>query len=179
MTELNNEQNVSEIGVKGWLLLFCLSLTIFSPIRTFYYLFTSYDELASLFYLFPGVKNLLYIDGTLSIILMIISIRAGIALWSIKPGAVKTAKNYLLFFLGYTVIALFLPFTAGLPAEANEVMIPEMAKGGIKALIYFGIWFWYLNVSTRVAATYNISPQNDELENTAYVSEPLNKTEEE
>ena len=85
---------------------------------------------------------------------MTLSIRAGIALWSVKSGAVKIAKTYLLIFLGYSFISMFLPFTVALPFQDNDVMIAEVAKGMIRPLLFFGIWFWYLNVSKRVAATY-------------------------
>jgi len=103
---------------------------------------------------FPGIKMLLYTDGILSTILMILSIRAGIALWSIKPDAVKTAKNYLLIFLGYSVISIFLPFMAGLPPDVNDAMIPEVVKGGLQSLVFLGYGIPIFNVSKRVKATY-------------------------
>jgi hypothetical protein len=91
----------------------------------------------------------------LSITLMILSIRAGMALWNIKPGAVRIAKKYLLLFLGYSVIALFLPFMAGLPSESNDAMVPEIVKGAFQSILYFGIWYSYLSISKRVLNTYN------------------------
>ena len=141
-------------GVGGWLLLLCIALTIISPLRSIYSFVTSYYDSAILFDQYPGIKNIFYIDGFLSAILMILSIRAGSALWTIKPGAVSIAKNFLLIFLGYSVIAIFLPFTAGLPSEANSAMIIEGVKNIFQSLIFFGIWYSYLNVSKRVKATY-------------------------
>ena len=174
MSELKNKQS-EKSGVGGWLLLLCFALIIGSPLRTLYNFISAYnDETAVLFDLYPGLKNLLYIDGFLSTVLMIFSIRAGIALWSIKQNAVKIAKNYFWIFMGYSVIAIFLPFTAGLPPEVNDAMIPEVIKDFIQALIFFGIWYSYLNVSKRVRATYysempeNISNEtktNDEINN--------------
>lgn len=153
-TEYNNEQLRKYKDVGGWLLLLCFALTIGSPLRTLYNLMTSYNETSQFFYQFPGLQNLLYIDGFLSVFLMVLSIRAGISLWSVKPGAVKIAKNYFLIFLGYSVIAAFLPFIVGLPSEFNDAMVPEVVKGTIQSLFFFGIWYWYLNVSKRVKATY-------------------------
>jgi hypothetical protein len=141
-------------SVGGWLLLLCFALVIGSPLRTLYNMISSYQEAAALFSLFPGLYNLFFIDSFLGILLMILSIRAGVALWSLKPSAVKTTKNYLLFLLGYSFLALFLPFTAGLPAEANKLMIPELAKGLLQSLVFIGIWYWYLNDSKRVKQTY-------------------------
>ena len=173
MSDLKNEQS-GKYGVGGWLLLLCFALTIGSPLRTFYTLITSYNEVAPLFDLFQGLKTLFYIDGFLSGIVTILSIRAGIALWTIKQDAVKIAKNYFWIFMTYSVIAIFLPFFAGLPSEANNAMIPEIIKGFVQSLIFFGIWYSYLSVSTRVKTTYcseiseNISNEietNDEINN--------------
>ena len=103
---------------------------------------------------------------------MILSIRAGIALWTIKQKAVKIAKNYFWIFLAYSVVAIFLPFTAGLPSEANVAMVPEIIKGFLQSLIFFGVWYSYLKVSKRVKATYyteiseknmNETEKNDEI----------------
>lgn len=153
-TEYDNEQLRKYKDVGGWLLLLCFALTIGSPLRTFYDLMTSYNETSQFFHQFPGLQNLLYIDGFLRVFLMVLSIRAGISLWSVKPGAVKIAKNYFLIFLGFSVIAAFLPFIVGLPSEFNDAMVPEVVKGTIQYLFFFGIWYWYLNVSKRVKATY-------------------------
>ncbi|HUH73036.1 MAG TPA: DUF2569 family protein [Chitinophagales bacterium] len=158
MTDFKNEQLEERKRVGGWLLLLCFALIIGSPLRTLFNIVTSIKAASELFDLFPGIRNLVYIDSILSIILMALSIRAGIALWKIKPNAVEITKKYLFIFLGYSVISLFLPFTAGLPAEANDMMLPEVAKGAMQSLIFFGIWYWYLSVSKRVAATYSSYP---------------------
>lgn len=162
MENYRNEQLKKYGGVRGWLLLLCLVLTLGTPIGTFYNLFSSYRESVEYFYLFPGLERLFYIDGLLSLALIILSIRAGIALWTLKPGAVKTAKNYLLIFLIYTVIAILLPFTAGLPAEVNEIMIPEVIVSTLQSVIFFGVWYSYLKVSKRVKATYLSASSNSE-----------------
>ena len=153
MSDLKIEQPVKS-GVGGWLLLFCIALTIASPLLSLYNFMKSYNELATLFDVYPGIKNVLYIDGFLSAVVMILSIRAGIALWTLKKNAVKIAKNYLYIFMGYSVIAIFLPFMAGLPPEVNSAMIPEVIKDLVRAVVYFAIWHTYLNKSTRVKATY-------------------------
>lgn len=152
--QVNNEQLDKYRDVGGWLLLLCFALTIGSPLRTIYNLITSYNETSQYFNQFPGLQSVFYIDGLLSSIIMVLSIRAGIALWSIKHGAVNIAKNYLLILLGYSVIAALLPFTAGLPSDVNDAMVPEVIKGGIQSLFFIGIWYWYLNASKRVKETY-------------------------
>ena len=166
MSDFRKEQ-LLKCRVGGWLLLLCFALAIGSPLRTLYNLITSYNATVTLFDQFPGLRSLLYIDGTLSIVLMALSIRAGIALWTIKQGAVNIAKNYLLIFLGYSVIAMFLPFIAGLPSEANDAMIPEVIKSILQSLVFFGIWYSYLNVSKRVKSTYSSDINSDISENSS------------
>jgi hypothetical protein len=154
-------KNQKEVG--GWLLLFCISLTILSPLITIYTFITSYGATYTLFDEFPGLESILIVDGILSSFVMFFSIRAGIALWKIAPNAVKTAKNYLLIYLGYSAIAVFLPYMAGLPSYANDEMLPETLLGIFRTLIYFGIWYSYLNVSVRVKETYistELNPDN-------------------
>ena len=174
MSDFREEQS-GKSGVGGWLLLLCFALTIGSPLRSLYNFIVGYNETAALFDLFPGIRNIFYIDGFLSAILMILSIRAGIALWTIKPGAVNIAKTYLWIFLGYSVIAIFLPFVAGLPSEANSVMISEVIKATLQSLAFFGIWYSYLNTSKRVKTTYDFDINSDTSENSSNESEINNE----
>ena len=127
--EINHNYAPQYYGVRGWLLLFCLSLTIFSPLYTLYNLGVSYEASSTLFNRYPDLQNVFILDLILSLGLTAFSIYAGLALWNIKPGAVKTAKIYLLVFLGYVVIASFLPFKAGLPSTAHDLMIEEVIIG--------------------------------------------------
>ncbi len=165
MTESNNEPLFQIKSVGGWLLLLCLALTVFSPLRTLItYVISSEDNLR-LFDLYPGWKVVFYIDASLSVLLMIMSIRAGLALWTIKPKAVQIAKNYLLLYLGYSIIASILPFFAGLPSSSNNLIVQEMAKGFFQSLIFFIVWYKYLSVSKRVKATYGSDLISEESNN--------------
>lgn len=140
--------------VGGWLLLLCIVLTILSPLRTFINLVYSYSVTAPYFGYYPELKTLFIIDGVLSTALMAFCIRAGIALWTIKSGAVKMTKKFLILFLCYAGISVILPFMVGLSEEEANEMVPEVVKSLAQALIFFGIWYSYLNVSKRVKATY-------------------------
>jgi hypothetical protein len=141
-------------GVGGWLLLFCLALTVLSPLVTLVSLVGGYSESSKYFNQFPGLLRINVIDAILSVSLMAFSIYAGIGLWTLRPGAVQMAKRYLWFFLGYHAIAAFLPFLAGLPSAANDAMLAEVAKDTFRGVIYFAVWYSYLNKSERVRATY-------------------------
>lgn len=144
-------------GVGGWLRLLCFIFTVCTPLLTLYALSASYKESHLYFNRFPGLQAIFYIDSFLCAILIILSIRAGIALWRIKPRAVKIAKNYLLFYLVFSIIEIFLPFFAGLPQQVNEAMIPMVLKVAVQSITFFGIWYSYLSFSKRVKITYNSS----------------------
>jgi len=142
-------------GVGGSLLLLCLGLTVFTPLLTMRSLATEVRESLSYFDQFPGILVIAVIDTILSLGIVAFSIYAGIGLWSIRPAAVQMAKRYLLCFLGYQAIAAILPFTAGLPWAATEGMIATGATHLLRGVIYFAVWYSYLNKSKRVIATYH------------------------
>lgn len=149
-----NKSLVSYTRPEGWLLILILALAFFNPLMSTYYINTSYQQLSGFFDQYSGVKHLFYIDTTFSLILMVLSINAGNALWLIKYEAVKKTKQYLLFFLGYSGVSIFLPFIFEIPFETNDILIQEGIKTAGSSLLYFIIWYSYLNMSYRVNATY-------------------------
>ncbi len=143
-------------GVGGWLLLFCVGLTILSPLYTFYSLVTGYNETQPFYHQYPGLLTMTIIDIILSVGLMAFSIYAGISLWNIRPRAVKTAKTYLLSLLGYSILVIFLPFINGLPSEVNSQMVGLLIFSLVRTIIYIIVWYTYLSSSKRVKATYDV-----------------------
>jgi uncharacterized protein DUF2569 len=142
-------------GVGGWLLLLCLGLTVFTPLLTIGSLATTYRSSLEYFVQFPGLLVVTVIDTIFSLGLMAFGFYAGIGLWSIRPGAVKMARRFLLCTLGYQAIAAILPFMAGLPPETTAEMTGQIARDVLRSVIYFAIWYSYLDRSRRVAATYH------------------------
>jgi hypothetical protein len=141
-------------GVAGWLRFFCIVLTVITPLLSLLLLAKSYNDTCKYFDRFPRLAVIMGIDSLLSLSLMGYSIYAGVGLWRIRPGAVRTAKRYLVSYLVYLVIAAVLPFTAGLPSAANTAMLGVIFKGFVRGGIFFGIWYSYLGTSQRVKATY-------------------------
>ena len=149
-------------GVKGWLLLFCIILTVINPLITVFNLVGGYNESKAYFAAYPGLQTLFAIDSVLSIGLVAFSIFAGISLWMIRPNAVKIAKIWLFSFLAYSILIIFLPYAAGLPSSALNDMIGQVIVETIRSLVFFGIWFSYLLVSTRVRQTYGVPEPSQE-----------------
>ena len=167
MTEPSDEQTTTEPvkteipqlkkkSVGGWLLFLCLVLAIISPLMTLYSLVTSFAELEPQFVTYPGFKTLFYVDTVLSTILMIFSIRAGVSLWKVLPGAVTRAKNYLYLYASYIAVSSIIPFVVGLPSMFTEAMTPIVLTNIIRSVIFFSVWLAYLNKSKRVKETFEL-----------------------
>jgi hypothetical protein len=145
------------IGVGGWLLFFCIALTILAPIFSLIGITATLATSPSSAVLdrYPGLTADLWIEIVARLGLTGFSLYAGSGLWSIRPNAVDVAKNFL---ATNVLVAFILPFievlVAGLPSEASGLMFIEGMKGFIPTLAGFLIWFNYLNRSVRVRVTY-------------------------
>jgi hypothetical protein len=164
ITNFNNRQALvqksSPRGVKGWLLLLCLNLTIFIPASCLY-------EVNCIFDLFNSTKNkiLLFMFKPLLLYNMIIvvsmvslaifSFYAGLRLWEVKQRAVKIAKAFLITQFSLTfIIVIIRPFMT-LPLGGNENIVAEILKRLLPSLLNFSLWYLYLSHSRRVFNTYS------------------------
>ncbi len=142
-------------SVGGWLALFCVGLIFFSPLFTLGVLIREHSSALRLAGRYPGFLIITLVDGVLRLAVMAFSIYAGLALWRLRPGAVRTAEIYLLCYLCYQGIAAVLPFLAGFPSSSNHALTEGVYTRLTPALLYFGLWYSYLSKSKRVKATYN------------------------
>lgn len=130
-----------KIPVRGWLLFFCLGMTVFGPlvllVRAWQADFTTlryYDLLVAVFSLFVGVelwavkrRALLWLN---LYFLAVLAAGAGSALvvvhaWAMNPHSLKI-NNFL-------------------ASEAGSILL---------IVLSVGVWFWYFRVSRRVRKTY-------------------------
>jgi uncharacterized protein DUF2569 len=143
-------------GVAGWLLFFCVSLTVLNPVSSVILLTIGFIGNAPYFIQFPGLLVLTVIDTVVSLALMSASVYAGVGLWRVRPGAVRIARMFLIAGAVYALLAPFTPLLAGLPAEANGALIQAGLQGAARGVLYYVIWLNYLNRSKRVLATYPV-----------------------
>jgi hypothetical protein len=142
-------------GVGGWLLFFCVCLTIVSPIVTVGLFSAGFSQASPHFHRFPGLRTLCVMDGLLSAGVVIVGFYAGIALWTMKQNAVQIAKAYLVVYLiGSAVSNLILPLMAGLPSQVTAALLGQGVVGMFGSLAGFSLWNWYLSNSKRVKATF-------------------------
>jgi Protein of unknown function (DUF2569) len=133
-------------GVMGWLLLLCLSLTIFAPFVQGRIAWTALRNLATTSLTNNGTIVRLSTVGAIYAGLSIFSFCAGLLLWLEEPRGVSVAKAYMwiaptLVIPLYTILAL-----AGLRVDLLRVVVGRLA--------YSVVWYAYLSTSRRVRETY-------------------------
>jgi hypothetical protein len=138
-------------GVGGWLLLLCIGLTIIGPLKTL----AGVAEAVEVSESHPLVP-IITIGIAAEILLRLLGMVAGIALWSGKRSGVWLAKT---FFWSTPIVSLLV---AGIALVVTpRKLLPEVL-GIYLGLVLAGlvvalIWTGYLSRSKRVAATYGLS----------------------
>ncbi len=144
--------SVLPAGIGGWLLLFCLSLTFAYPASILYRIFS--DTIPRLTHVqTAAVAILLSLYSFLFGALAIFSFRAGLRLWLVSPGAVGFARHFLRISLGANIAYFIFWILLLRPSQALS-----FARMGwyhiVGPLLYFFLWYSYLEHSKRVRATY-------------------------
>jgi len=149
-------------GVKGWLLFFCISLTILSPILTSFILIASYGAFLSLFHDYPVIRviAILCIPGLINIGITIFGIVAGVKLWTKKPNAVRITRAYLTTYLLFNIYGGLFFFILELLAHSVSGSYLRQLIGSV---IYFFIWNSYFNKSKRVNVTFKTEKERRNL----------------
>jgi hypothetical protein len=141
-------------GVKGWLLLLCVSLAILDPLAGFINLMAVTDALKPYFHQDPALFKLVLIGGVCSICLFVYSIYAGVSLWRVAPNAVTSAKRYLVVLFHYSFFSLFLPHLVGLSEKTQPEIYKVYPINNLIVMLYASLWYLYIRKSKRVKATY-------------------------
>jgi hypothetical protein len=141
-------------GVKGWLLLLCINLSILDPFANLLNLAIGTHLGRPYFDQNPALQKLMVINGVCSIALAVYSIYAGISLWKVLPNAVTTAKKYLGAAFAYSILSIFLPYLVGLSEEVQKEVGATSLLNSFVTALYLYAWYQYLKRSKRVKATY-------------------------
>lgn len=140
-----------DVGVKGWLLLLCVVLTIITPGYVFLILFSEWRDSVAFFDSIPLVRDVVLIETFSYSGIALFSMYAGWALWTRKKGAVRTAKMYLVAqcIVGISTMVIL----AGMINDRETTN--GFAKAALNGIWHLVVWYWYLSKSKRVAATYS------------------------
>jgi len=152
-TEKNEsvDQSNSLQGVKGWLKLFVVVNIYVAPVIFVIQYVVAWIGVSMLYDRYPGIAFVILIETAVGAFLVYKWITIAIRLRDIQPYVVQEAKLWLKLTLGWAFLSIPLSFMSGMPAET---LAPGIVKVLARALIGFGIWYSYFNVSKRVKATY-------------------------
>jgi hypothetical protein len=138
-------------GVGGFLFLFCLILTVFSPAATIVSLATISSDAQ---FQPEGLAVFMLIEIVISVLVMAYGFYAGVGLWTLRRNAIQTAKLYLVCYLWSRVLAAALPFVFGPPSMREGLALTQISRNAASAFVFFATWYCYLRFSKRVKATY-------------------------
>lgn len=140
-------------GIRGWLLLLCLLLTVLDPLVVLSSIFAQSQAARATLDLRPEVLRYLIVQGVLAIAIAVFSMYAGLSLWKITGNAVKVARYYLIAEAAFSFVPLFLPALLGVsdngPGVANLYLL-----NALLTTAYASAWYAYLSRSRRVRNTY-------------------------
>lgn len=145
-------------GVKGWLLLLCVIITILTPLNAIVagiidFIIAANPSLRYSNFSYSQSRNistLLTVDGFILLGMACFSFISGLTLWMEKRYAPKLVKILLLTAFIRTVINL--PLFQAFNVPTNQLVVPIIVTG------FWGfIWYMYLISSKRVRATYYYS----------------------
>jgi len=125
-------------GVKGWLLLFCILVTIANPLS--------------------AAAEALRIRSVAVTILdagfAALCICTGYRLWSIKPKSLRWVEIYFVVRLALAAVTLMGAIISKRPALGRDFSLNPSLESGITNVYGTIIWWAYFKKSKRVKATY-------------------------
>lgn len=143
-------------GVGGWLLFFCVGLTILSPLFSLSQILVDWEEAQPAFAQFPSLKTAAMWEMVGSIALISYGFIVGCMIWGGNPNGREIAKKFLLIrlfgFIGIEFIAVVI--MGDMPTEVVASLISFAVGEVFVHLIWFLIWWFYFKKSKRVRNTY-------------------------
>ncbi|BCU77808.1 DUF2569 family protein [Luteolibacter sp. LG18] len=149
------EYRTGPTGIGGWLLFYCVSLTILTPLMVLKGLADSLATLTS--DTPPALRAGILIESAGFLALVIAGIVVGVMLWTRKPRAVRIVRKFLVFRVVATLALEATTILIMCSSLAPEVATTVTIAGGtmvFRELIHFAIWFSYFKKSRRVANTF-------------------------
>ena len=157
-----DDERLSLIGVRGWLLFFCISLVFINPLIniSLIILYTANQHNTST--IFPLLNTTLIIDLVITSLFSLIGIYVGIKLWIIHSRAISNANLYLNSLLIYSIISFLAYFIviASYDVSFNSTSVKFLGdnfRSTIYSIGYVIVWKLYLKNSERVKNTFGKS----------------------
>jgi hypothetical protein len=155
----SHDSGVTSIGPKGvggWLVFFCVGLTILSPLLVLGQMVSTWKASEAAFGAFPAIKTVMLWENFGSFMLLVYGFIVGCIIWSGNPQGRSIAQRFLLIrlfgFIGVEFISLLM--MSGLPSNIVAGGVSGLGGAVFNAGIYFLVWWYYFKKSKRVKNTY-------------------------
>ena len=152
----NTSTQLQPKGVRGWLLMLCLMLTIIGPAVSAWLMTHEYATFSPYFASSLALHATILSSLAITTFSVLFGTYAGIQLWLIRPGAVKIARSALLLGLAVDIVSTTIYAAVGQVPVADTGLFRSVMVHMIPSLIFFSICLAYLNKSNRVGATYRL-----------------------
>ena len=143
-------------GVGGWLVFFCICLTIFGPLYSLGQMALSWEQAPVIFARFPSFKTVMYVETFGVVLILLYGFIVGCKIWGGNPDGERLAKQYLkirLFgFIGVEAIVILLMLK--LPSQMVRAVAIEIIGVLFREGVFFLLWWLYFKKSKRVRSTY-------------------------
>lgn len=143
-------------GVGGWLVFFCVSLTILSPLVVLSQTASTWAQLAPVIDSYPALTRAILFESIGTGALAVYGIIVGIMIWSGSLKGRKMAKTFLLIRLVafIAIEGITVAMISDLPTQMLEGAISGAVTSVFQVLIYTAVWWSYFKKSVRVKNTY-------------------------
>ena len=143
-------------GVGGWLVFFCVSLTILGPLLLLGQMVNGWEQAEPAFSRFPTIKSAIISENLGWSAIIIYGFIVGRMIRSGNLQGRKIARRFLLIrlfgFIGVEIIALLI--ISDLPSEVVSAVIKSAVEALFYEGVYFTVWWLYLKKSKRVRNIY-------------------------
>ncbi len=143
-------------GVGGWLLLFCVGLTVLGPLFFINQTTEAWKGAEAAFSHFPSLKTGVIVENTGLALIQVCSVVVGLILWGARSGGRALAMRFLIFrisaFGGVELITLLV--LGDLPTDVLTAVLGGIVGSASKEAFYCTVWWFYFKKSKRVRNTY-------------------------
>lgn len=140
-------------GVGGWLLVLCAMLTVVGPLISIWIVGEQFDASVPRYATSRGAQWAMIATVAATTCSVLYGIYAGIALWTIRPKAVTTARRALGLGLVVDVATTTISTSLDRAASAGDGFY-DVLWNLAPSLVFFTLCIGFLNRSRRVEATY-------------------------
>lgn len=143
-------------GVGGWLLFYCITLTILGPLFTVANIISTWSQLGPAFEQYPRLAQVMLFENVGMTVIIVYGFVVGCIVWSGSLQGRRRVREFLIIRLvGFILVeAVAILMLIGLPVEMVAGGVGGVVGAIIREVIYFLIWWFYFQKSVRVHNTY-------------------------